>query len=90
MLIRYTGPKPVKKVEVAGKWYTFEPACEFNEVFDLPVIEWLLHPDRKGLFVVDKETLPDKTPSHLHGEITSPPKAKERPKQKKGRSKKDR
>lgn len=69
MIIKYTGDKPVKMVEVGGKHFKFDPVCQFNEIFDLPIIEWLLHPDRAGLFVVSD--IKDKTPSVSHPEMTN-------------------
>lgn len=68
MKIRYAGPKPIKLVNVAGKDFTFDPLCEFNEIFDLEIIKWLLHPDRAGLFVVEETK--DPTPSQMHPETT--------------------
>ena len=52
MRIRYTGPKPEKRVSFSnknhGQPYVFTPECDIE---DLEVIKWLLHPDRMGLFV---------------------------------------
>jgi len=70
MIIRYTGLKPRKVVNIAGKEYVFEPTYEFNEVFDLVQIKWLLHPERAGLFVVEKTS--DRTPSASQPELSQP------------------
>lgn len=79
MIIKYTGLKPRKIVSIFGAEYTFEPTHEFNEVFDLSAIKWLLHPERAGLFVVVKTT--DKTPSATQSHL-SQPKEEEPPKEK--------
>lgn len=68
MKIKYTGPKPVKKVTVGTKELTFDPCCELNPVFDIDTINWLLHKDRAGLFIVAE--VEDKTPSVEHPEAT--------------------
>jgi len=68
MKIRYCGSKPIKIVNVAGKNFTFDPIAEFNEIFDLPIIKWLLDPERQGLFVVEETK--DPTPSKMHPEMT--------------------
>ena len=68
MRIRYTGTKPVKKVDFNLNIYVFNPTCDFNELLDMDITKWLLHPDRAGLFVVDD--IADKTPSQDHPEMT--------------------
>lgn len=68
MIIRYAGSKPKKVVNYSGKEITFAPCAEFNEVFDLPLIKWLLNPDKLGLFVVEENK--DSSPSVTHPELT--------------------
>ncbi len=69
MLIKYLGPKKEKKVTVGTKELLFNPCCELNPVFDIDIINWLLHRDRAGLFVV--ADVEDKTPSVEHPEATN-------------------
>lgn len=57
MLIKYTGPKPIKKLSWHTKdWgvqeYVFDPVCK---VTDSEFCKFLLHPERKGLFVMTDE-----------------------------------
>lgn len=52
MRIKYTGNKPQKIVERNYKRYVFTP---YAEVEDPDVIEFLLSPDRQGLFVIEEE-----------------------------------
>jgi len=88
MIIRYTGPKPRKVVNIAGVEYVFAPTHEFNEVFDLVQIKWLLHPERAGLFEVVKTM--DKTPSASQPRLSQPREGEipEKPKRKRVKSKK--
>lgn len=66
MFIKYTGDKPSKKLEWQHKdWgkqeYVFNPICK---VTDPEFAKFLLHPDRKNLFVmVDEKDLGEITPS---------------------------
>lgn len=69
MKLKYTGPKPKKLVTVGTKELIFNPYCELNPIFDIEIINWLLHKDRAGLFVVDD--VEDKTPSVEHPEATN-------------------
>ena len=55
MLIRYMGPKPAKTVQYGNLTFVFTPTCEVN---DAEVIKFLLHSDRKGLFVPVKNEVP--------------------------------
>ena len=51
MLIRYTGMKPIKRIEYGSKTFIFEPTCE---VTDAESLKFLLHPSRRDLFVIEK------------------------------------
>ena len=75
MKIRYTGTKPAKRVTIGLREYIFDPYCEFNEVFDINEVKWLLHTDRQGLFEVAE--VYDETPSHIHPEATEVVKEKD-------------
>lgn len=55
MKIRYTGTKEVKKVNWGSEILVFDPICDLNEYLQMDFIEWLLHWDRKGLFVKDED-----------------------------------
>ena len=48
MIIKYTGDKPVKAIHMGGKLYEFAKTCE---VTNKKVVDWLLNPDKHGLFV---------------------------------------
>ncbi len=52
MLIKYTGPKPSKRMEFNNATYYFTPTCEVKNPEHLRA---LLHTDMKGLFEVVKE-----------------------------------
>lgn len=68
MKIMYTGNKPEKRVTVGTKELLFNPYCELNPIFDIGIINWLLHKDRAGLFAVVE--VEDKTPSVSNPEAT--------------------
>ena len=63
MLIKYTGLKPSKTLEIntaafGTKRYIFAPALEVNELTDSELVAFCLSPDRKGLFAVEEEPEP--------------------------------
>lgn len=65
MLIKYTGAKESKKLQYFVKdWglmdFTFNPTCK---VTDPEFARFLLHPDRKGLFVIVDEPEAEQIPA---------------------------
>lgn len=85
MLIRYTGEKPKKVLELNRKVYEFSPVCE---VEDKEALKFLLSNEREGLFEVVKESPATDIPIQDHGGMTHPvdqaqeqlPKGRGRPK----------
>ena len=67
MLIRYTGKKLKKTLDLNHKIYEFAPNCD---VVDKEALKFLLSDDRKGLFIMDKPNAPE---SQSEAQPTSTP-----------------
>lgn len=60
MLLKYTGPKPQKKIEYNDRVFIFAPTAEVD---DKATIRFLLNADMKGLFEVAASEDPAKEPA---------------------------
>jgi hypothetical protein len=69
--IKYTGPKPQKKVELNDATYIFNPTCE---VYNKEHIVFLLNPDKKGLFEVVPDEPKDEGTGKEDAKEPDPPK----------------